>query len=195
MPRFTVEVTDDQAEFIASFGQGHGWSQRETVRRLIEQARESGGAPEQATPKKKDRRPRKVRVLEAVREKFNLDPAAEAVGVSRQQIVEWCEADPEYAAMVEDAQTAFIADIEINLVAIGLGLKRGNIKALIAFLEAHHPTKYGRLKLEVMLRCLDPILESVMREFREEFSDLPERLDRVQKRIESVKLKRLVAFT
>lgn len=193
MPRFTMEVTDDQAEWLAARGQEHGWSQRETVRRLIEEVRSAGSG--QAAAAKKDRRSKRARAVEAVRRHFNLEPAAEELGVSRAQLLAWCDEDPAFAELVEDAQAAFVAGVEAELIEIGRGLKKGNVKALTAFLEAHHPTKYGRLKLEILLRVLDPIIEGLLKELRVEFADLPDRLERVRDKFESLKLKRLVAFT
>jgi len=192
--RLKVPLTPEQDEWVRSRAEELGIPRCEVVSRAIDSQRLQLPAQKPKVAKKDKRSPRE-RVIDAVRNHFNLAPAALEAGVQRDDIVAWCSEDPGFRKQVEEAQACYIAQVESDLVALGRGDRRGSQKALEAFLGAHHPG-YGRLKLELLKRILDPLVDRLMRFMHQEFGpQAAEQLARVRERFEREKQKRLVAFT
>lgn len=192
--RISIQLSPEQLEWVERRGEELEISRVQVIQRLVQEAREGrpvivleGDGP--------DTRSQQEKVLDAVREHFNLAPAAFAAGVTRDDIVAWCHDDKDFRKAIEEAQAHFIACVEKDLIEIGRGARKGSQKALEAFLAAHHPG-YGRLKLELLRRILDPLVERLMKYLHQEFGpQASEQLARVQERFEREKQKRLVAFT
>lgn len=128
----------------------------QVVRDCVQQAMDREGQEAEAAEKVVDRRPYKTRFLAAMREHYHPDVAADAVGVSMDQLEEWM-ADEEFATAVEDAQELYCHKVEEALVA--QGRFRANATALIAFLNARD-NAWGRIKVELLNRIFNPVFDS-----------------------------------
>lgn len=180
MPEFRIIVDDAQLAWLDGWANKQGISRREAARRLINEAREQdqliaglSGQPVDPTPPApaepvEDRTPEEG-FLAAVREWYTPELAAEKCGLALKVVAKWLKRKT-FGEQVAAARAAFIAEREHELVLIGRARMKGNATALKAFLEANHEG-YGRVKGELLLRVLDPIMTKIRTAIRAECGD------------------------
>ena len=102
---------------------------------------------------------RKTNLLRALEIHFTISEACRIAAVSTATYYEWLENDPIFRDYAQTAQAAVVDRMESRLLEIG---QKGNITALLAFLNAHHP-HYGRIKYEILERMLLPWIDEVLK--------------------------------
>lgn len=164
--RITFEVDDPTSEQVRAAAAGLKGGMGEYVRALLlahldaehmEELQSSLGPP----PPGVEETPiaRRSRFLEALEELFAISRACRVTQIPNREVQTWlAEEDREFACQARFAQEAHIESVEAQLVAVGLGRIKGNVLALIAFLNAHHKA-YGRQKVEAFAQFIGKVIE------------------------------------
>ena len=100
---------------------------------------------------------RKKRVLEALEDAFTVTGACKLASVPLATYWGWYANDPIFRNLAQGAAGAVIDRVEGKLLDLA---DRGNVTAVLAFLNAHHPS-YGRIRYEVLERICMPFIEDV----------------------------------
>jgi len=111
----------------------------------------------------------KVRFLEVFREVHFIKDAAKAVGISRDTVTNWRNADPAFAAAFDAANEDVTEVYESRLKDLALGVKdkdgiiHGDTTALIFALKARAPKKYTeRFRHEVSNGQLEGVISEMI---------------------------------
>lgn len=161
--RLSITLDPDQKEWLhrQCILLGDGVSVAEVIRQLIDERggvdmrkprpellEDLSGPPDfKAMPKSKRT------FLKSLEHHFTPQAAAAAMGLKLAKAAAWLQ-DEAFYTEAQQAQQATIALAESKLLAIGMGKDRGGDRAALeAVLEARHP-KYGRVKAEIVRRCL-----------------------------------------
>lgn len=126
---------------------------RDAFQRLIDAEDVSKVAPKGRESKVK----RQARFLEAVELKFSLSGSCRAAEIPKDEAKEWLK-DPQFADKFLDAKEAYVETIEEKLVELGEGKSKGQVLALIAFLNSNNPN-YGRLKIEQVSKMMGSFID------------------------------------
>lgn len=105
------------------------------------------------------------RFLRALERRFFVVSACRLAKVDRREVKTWM-AEDEFSELFTESQEAFIESVERKLLRVGAGKMKGQVIALLSFLNAHHPS-YGRLRVEQISRLVGPLIESFYDVIRE----------------------------
>ena len=188
--RLTVSFGDGAKAWLKGVASHEGVSISEAVRRVVERARSEKW--ERADNDPPERRSRKKKFLEQVRELFEPALAAERSGVSRKELEAWMQ-DGDFAAEVDWAQDIYLGQIQEGLIKIGKAQVKANPVALIAPLNAHHYA-YGRIRVETIRQIVDPLIQEFADDVAEELPAHLEVLRRVHEKFARKKEIRLATF-
>lgn len=144
--------------------------------------------------KAKRAKPLRERFLDFVRENFSIVRGLTDLAITQKQYAEW-NATPEFKQQLKAAQIYWVDGIQQEMADIGRGKKKGDPNALGWLLNAHHPA-YGRAKIELMLKIIDPLIKRLKKFLVEELGPSQEAgIKRALERFELEKRKRLSDMT
>lgn len=126
---------------------------REAFQKLVDAYEAAKVAPKGRESKAK----RQARFLEAVELKFSLSASCRAAEISKDEAKEWLR-DPVFADRFLDAKESYVEAVEEKLVELGEGKAKGQVLALIAFLNSNNPN-YGRLKIEQVSKMMGSFID------------------------------------
>lgn len=111
-----------------------------------------------AKPARDTKARKQERFLRALERRYFVVAACRLAKVDRREVKQWM-VDEEFGELFTEAQEAFIESVESKLLRVGAGKIKGQVIALLSFLNAHHPS-YGRLRVEQIARLVGPLIES-----------------------------------
>lgn len=111
-----------------------------------------------AKPARDTKARKQERFLRALERRYFVVAACRLAKVDRREVKQWM-ADEEFGEAFTEAQEAFVESVESKLLRVGAGKIKGQVIALLSFLNAHHPS-YGRLRVEQIARLVGPLIES-----------------------------------
>lgn len=118
-----------------------------------------------AKPQRDTKARKQDRFLRAVERRYFVVAACRLAKVDRREVKSWIE-DDEFSSAFDESKAAFIESVESKLLRVGAGKMKGQVIALLSFLNAHHPS-YGRLRVEQISRLVGPLIESFYDVIRE----------------------------
>jgi len=118
---------------------------------------------------KESKRARQARFLAAIAEVFHLSTSCRATGIDQAEVREWLT-DADFTEKYQESMEEYVEGVEEKLVALGEGKARGQVLALIAFLNSHHPA-YGRLKIEQISKLMGAFIDRCFDCIRVELGD------------------------
>lgn len=118
-----------------------------------------------AKPVRDTKARKQERFLRALERRYFVVGACRLAKVDRREVRTWMD-DPDFEELFTEAQEAFIEGVERKLLRVGAGKMKGQVIALLSFLNAHHPS-YGRLRVEQISRLVGPLIENFYDVIRE----------------------------
>lgn len=193
--RIAFEVSEDTAAAYRVEAAKLGISLAELARqamaekldRLVEESEEALFAK----PPRDTKARKQERFLRALERRFFVVGACRLAKVDRREVKGWLE-DEEFGELFTEAKEAFIESVERKLLRVGAGKLKGQVIALLSFLNAHHPS-YGRLRVEQITRLLGPLIESFYDVIREMAGD--KLGDAIVKRLRELAEKKLANYS
>lgn len=195
MSRFSVDLREQQKEWINSKLRKTGMSQANFFRRLLDAAIASDWDPQGSMLEyrlpQEGIAPEEVRVgpqpevdswapdqdldtkdqfLEAIRRLYAVDLAAEKCGLSISELRKLMK-DEEFVEELQFARALYVSQVERELYEVGVGLRSGNASALEKWLNANSGN-YGRPSREKLDRVVNPLLDSIREALQDEVSPL-----------------------
>lgn len=184
MARFSLDLREQQIEWVNAKRRKSGMAQAEFFRRLLDAAIASdwdplASAPEYRLPTE-GIAPEEVRVgpaseeddwvpdpdldqkdqlLDAIRKFYAVDLAAEKCKISISDLRRLMK-DPDFVEELQFARSLYVSQVERELYEVGVGLRSGNASALEKWLNANSGN-YGRPGREKLDRVVNPLLSEI----------------------------------
>ena len=167
--RITFDCSEDDAAQYRVEAAKLGIPMAELARRAMAEKIEALQAASEesvfAKPQRDTKAKKQERFLRALERRYFVVAACRLAKVNRAEVRGWM-ADEEFAELFTEAQEAFVESVESKLLRVGAGKMKGQVIALLSFLNAHHPS-YGRLRVEQISRLVGPLIESFYDVIRE----------------------------
>jgi len=171
--RIAFDVSEDDAATYRVEAAKLGISVAELARRAMAEKLDALQAASEegqfAKPQRDTKARKQERFLRALERRYFVVAACRLAKVERREVKAWLE-DEEFAAAFDESKAAFIEGVEAKLLRVGAGKMKGQVIALLSFLNAHHPS-YGRLRVEQISRLVGPLIESFYDVIREMAGD------------------------
>lgn len=136
----------------------------------------------------------KERFLQYVRENFSIARGLADLKIPADKWREW-NREQGFPQALRSAQVYWVDGIQAEMAAVGSGKKKGDPNALGWILNAHHPA-YGRAKIELVLKILDPLVKRLKKFLLEELGPSQEAgIKKALERFDLEKRKRLSDMT
>lgn len=190
--RIEFDLEDGEATWLKSHARKNGLTISAFLRDIcLDVHREAEQADGVTTGK---RVTRKEQMLQYVRENMSLVRGAIQLRIKMDEVRQWMR-DPKFREDLRDAQVYWVDGIQQEMADIGAGKKKGDTNALGWLLNAHHAA-FGRAKVELIVKMLDPLIKKLTDFIREELgADAEDGLERAMKRFDAERRKRLTDLT
>lgn len=141
----------------------------------------------------------KVRFIMGVEQQFFFGRACKAAKVSLQEASAWLDEEGEDGDVMreayEGARETFIESMEALIIECARGervIQKAAMTGLIAFLN-NHSKNWGRIKVEMLNRVLNPIIKDLLDIVQEEVNEAT--FDKISERFAAAKEVRLSVFS
>ncbi len=118
---------------------------------------------------KESKEARQARFLEAIEARWGIAAACKVTEIPRKTVKEWLQ-NPAFVDRYLESKAVYAEEVEIGLLKLGLGVSKGQVLALITWLNANCP-QYGRVRIEAIARRMETFIDKCYALIRADLGD------------------------
>ena len=151
------EVAEQARALAASRGVPLAHVALEALQTLLAAEKAKTQAVQFAPRVRESEKARQTRFLEAIEEEGGIAAASRLTEIPRKTVKQWMT-DPNFVDRYLDSKAAYAESVEVDLLKLGRGVTKGQVLALITWLNANSP-QYGRVRIETIARRMETFID------------------------------------